>query len=168
VGGSLSRLADELEKLSIFCGERPEISAEDIRSMTGIQHGGTVFDWIDCLAEGRTLKGNELSAHLVSHGETAVNAVAMAGRHFMILGRLREMLKQRLPDRAVKAKLGLMHRPAEAVTRMFEQARALTPARLDLALELLLETDLELKSSRFADRLILEHLGFRFQQEVFR
>ncbi|MBN2289348.1 MAG: DNA polymerase III subunit delta [Candidatus Glassbacteria bacterium] len=165
-GGALARLDDELEKLSIFCGERPEITADDIRGMTGIESGGTVFDWVDHLAEGGVLKANELSSHLVSHGESAVNAVALAGRHFMTLGRIREMLAQRIPDRTIKLKLGLIQRPAEAVQKMFGQARALTPARLERALELLLETDLKLKSSRFSDRLILEELGFRFQREV--
>ena len=167
VGGSLARLADELEKLSIFCGERPEITVEDIRVMTGTEHGGTIFDWIDNLAGGEILKSNELSRHLIFHGESAVNAVAMAGRHFMTLGRVREMLEQRLPDKTVKSRLGLMHRPAEAVKRMFSQARSLEPAKLDRALELLLETDLKLKSSRMGDRLILEELGFRLQREVF-
>ncbi len=96
-----------------------------------------------------------------------MNAVAMAGKHFMTLGRIREMMKQRMPDRAIKSKLGLMYRPAEAVTRMFSQARSLTSSKLNLALEVLLETDLKLKSSRFGDRLVLEELGFRFQRELF-
>ena len=167
VGGSLARLDDELEKLSIFCGDRPEIAVDDIHSMTGIEHGGTMFDWIDNLAEGKILEAGGLSGHLISHGESAVNAVAMAGKHFMTLGRISEMMKQRMPDRAIKSKLGLMYRPAEAVTRMFSQARSLTSSKLDRALEVLLETDLKLKSSRLSDRFVLEELGFRFQRELF-
>jgi DNA polymerase III delta subunit len=50
---------------------------------------------------------------------------------------------------------------------MFNQARSLELAKLDRALELLLETDLKLKSSRMGDRLILEELAFRLQREVF-
>ena len=167
IGSSLARIDDELEKLSIFCSGCEEITIEDIRQMTGIDHGGTVFDWIDNLAEGNILKANEICAHLITHGESAVNAVAMAGRHFMTLGRMKEMLSQRTPDGTIKAKLGLIARPAEAVRKMFGQARALSQNRLDRALALLLETDLKLKSSRIGDRLIMEEMGFRFQQEVF-
>jgi DNA polymerase III subunit delta len=167
VGSSLARIDDDLEKLSIFCGENQEITLEDIRHMTGIDHGGTVFDWVDTLAEGSILKANEICAHLITHGESAVNAVALAGRHFITLGRMKEMLSQRIPDRTIKAKLGLIPRPAEAVKKMFGQARSFSPDKLDRALELLLETDLKLKSSRIGDRLIMEDMGFRFQQEVF-
>ncbi|MEA2063642.1 MAG: DNA polymerase III subunit delta, partial [Gemmatimonadota bacterium] len=166
-GSDLARLDDELEKLSIFCGDRTGITSADICQVAGLQSEGTVFDWIDALAEGRILESGRLCTHLGTRGESAVGAIHLAGMHFMRLERVREMLGRGLGESAVKAKLRLNYLPREAARKIFSQARGLTLEKLARALELLLETDLKLKSSKMADRLILEDLGFSLQQEVF-
>ncbi len=165
-GSDLARLEDDLEKLAIFCGDRPEITAEDVVGMTGIERGGTVFDWVEALAAGEGLKAAYLAGYLVSRGESAVGAVAIAASHFITLGRAAELLARRMPEKAAIAKLGLFGRPPEAVQALLAQARSLDRGALSRALELLLETDLRLKSSSLPDRLILEELSLALPREL--
>jgi len=166
IGGGLARLADEIAKLAIFCRDREEITGEDVRFMTGIEKGGTVFDWVDALSSGKTLKACYLAGYLTGHGESAVGAVWFAASHFMTLARIKELLAQRDPEREVINKLGLIQRPPEVVRNLFAQARTFTVSQIERTLELLLETDLKLKTSSLPDRLVLEDLAFRFGQEV--
>jgi DNA polymerase-3 subunit delta len=166
-GQSLVRLADELEKLAVFSGKREEISSEDVSFLTGIDRGGTVFDWVDALASGKILRACSLAAYLTGHGESAVGAVSIAASHFMTMARIKEMLGSRMTEQAIRGELSLGQRPAEAVSLLFTQARSYTTAQIKRMIELLLDTDLKLKKSSLPDRLILEDLAFRARQEVF-
>jgi DNA polymerase III subunit delta len=166
LGGSLERLAGEVEKLTIFCGERPEVTVEDIRGMTGIETGGTVFDWVDALATGKTLRAVSLGAHLSASGESAVGILALAAAHFIMLLRVKQRLAAREAPERIKLTLGLAHRPPEVVKGIFDQARGHTFRQLDRALSLLLDADRRLKSSSLPDKLILDDLAFGFKLEV--
>jgi len=166
LGGSLERLAGELEKLSVFCADREEITREDISSMSGVQAGGTVFDWVEALAAGNTLRSCRLANYLITHGESAVSAISLAAAHFLTLTRVKQLLAAGMLERDIKFKLGLSQRPAEAVRNIFTQARSYSVSRLERALELLLEADSKIKKSSLPDKLILEELSFRFRSEV--
>jgi len=166
IGDNLARLADELEKLSFFCGERAEIETEDVSRMTGIDKGGTVFDWVDSLAANETVKSCYLAGYLASHGESAVGSIAAAASHFTKVARIKEMLQAGKPAGEIKKELGLVNWRADSLSDLFRQARQYSVAQLERALELLLKTDLQLKTSGLPDRLILEGLSFRFKSEV--
>ena len=160
-GGDLARLADDLEKLAIFCAGKSAIEEEDVRAMTGIDRGGTVFDWVDALSGGKPLHSCQIAGHLSSRGESAVGAVAAATAHFNKLAGIREQLDSKTPAATIKKTLGLGYWREEAVQELFAQAGAYSAEKLDKALELLLETDLQLKTSGLPDRLLLETLAFR-------
>jgi len=54
VGTDTGRLANELEKLAMFVGQRKQISSEDIASLSGQTAQENVFLITDLLAEGKT------------------------------------------------------------------------------------------------------------------
>jgi DNA polymerase-3 subunit delta len=166
IGDDLARLADELEKLSFFCGERTEIQTEDVSRMTGIDKGGTVFDWVDSLAANETIKSCYIAGYLASHGESAVGSIAAAASHFTKVARIKEMLQAGKPAGEIKKELGLVTWRDDSLTELFRQARQYSVSQLQRALELLLKADLQLKTSGLPDRLILEGLSFRFKSEV--
>lgn len=166
IGGPLERLGDEVEKLTVFCGERLEITVEDVRGMTGIQTGGTIFDWLDSLASGKTDRTLALADHILTSGESAVGALALAATHYMTLLKIRSMKAARMSAEQIKRGLGLHYRPQEAVSAMFEQAASTGRERIERALALLLEADRALKTSSLPDKLVLERLAFDFHREV--
>jgi len=166
IGDDLARLADELEKLSFFCGERAEIETGDVSRMTGIDKGGTVFDWVDSLAANETVKSCYIAGYLASHGESAVGSIAAAASHFHKVARIKEMLRAGKPAGEIKKELGLVNWRADSLGGLFRQARNYSVAQLQRAMELLLRADLQLKTSGLPDRLILENLSFRFKSEV--
>ena len=167
-GARLDRLDDELEKLSLYIGSRDEVNEADIRNMSGIAAGGTVFDWVDAIASGETDRAGSVGKYLLSMGESAVGAVAIAGNHFVSLGKIISLLSAGRPEREITNKLGLAYRPQEAVKRMFVQARQYNRSRYSAAMGILLDADMKLKSSRFPDSLVLDNLAFRFAGEVFK
>ncbi|MBW7997230.1 MAG: DNA polymerase III subunit delta [Candidatus Glassbacteria bacterium] len=160
LGDDLARIAGELDKLTFFIGEREEISPEDVRAMTGVDKGASVFDWVDSLAAGKPLLGAYITGQLASRGESAVGALAAASAHFGRVARIRALIAQGVPDAQVKKELGLSWWRDEAVRDLFNQARRFNDEQLERVFSLLLETDLRLKSSSLPNRLILESLAF--------
>ena len=128
IGGPLERLGDEVEKLTVFCGPRVEITVEDVHGMTGIETGGTIFDWLDSLAQGKTGRTLALSDYILTNGESAVGALALAASHYMTLIKIRRLNAARVPAEQIKTRLGLVYRPQEAVRAMFDQACGDKPA----------------------------------------
>ncbi|OGF98286.1 MAG: DNA polymerase III subunit delta [Candidatus Glassbacteria bacterium GWA2_58_10] len=165
IGGDLARLADDLEKLTLFCAGKSTIDEEDVRAMTGIDRGGSAFDWVDALAGRNPLDSCRIAGHLSSRGESAVGAIAAAAAHFNKVAGIREQLDAKTPAATIKKSLGLGYWNEEALQELFAQAGAYSVEKLDKALELLLETDLQLKTSSLPDRLLLETLAFRFARE---
>lgn len=60
VGGSLSTLDAELDKLSIFVGEKPDIQLGDIEALVGHNRDEKVFGIVDAMASGQTGRALEL------------------------------------------------------------------------------------------------------------
>ncbi len=166
LGGDLDRLADEIEKLTVYCGARLEITRQDVLELSGVQTGGTVFDWLDALAGGDTPGALALARHLIQSGESAVGALALAAGHYMTLLKIKRMSAARVPAEQIKRSLGLAFRPPEAVKALFAQAAACSQERLGRGLELLLNCDRSLKTSSLPDTLILETLILDFHREV--
>ncbi len=160
LGDDLARLAGELDKLAFFVGEREEISPRDVREMTGVDKGASVFDWVDALATGRPLLAAYITGQLASRGESAVGAVAAASAHFGRVARIRGLMARRVPDERIKKELGLSWWREDSVRGLFAQARAFSDDKMKEIFSLLLQTDLRLKSSSLPDRLILDTLAF--------
>jgi DNA polymerase-3 subunit delta len=165
LGDDLARLAGEIDKLVFFVGGNEEITPEDVRAMTGVDKGGSVFDWVDSLAAGKPLLSSYITGQLTSRGESAVGAVAAASAHFSRVARIRAMIASGAPDAQIKKDLGLSWWREDAVRELFSQARGYSDEYLENVFGLLLETDIRLKSSSMPDRLILETLAFSMAGE---
>ena len=160
LGDDLARIAGELDKLFFFVGEREEINSSDVLEMTGVDKGGSVFDWVDALATGKSLLAAYVNGQLTSRGESAVGAVAAANAHFGRVARIRALLAQGKPDAQIKKELGLNWWREESVRDLFAQARAFSDDKMNEIFGLLLQADLRLKSSSLPNRLILDTLAF--------
>jgi DNA polymerase-3 subunit delta len=154
-GLGLGALDSELEKLALFVGGRPQITAQDVAQVTGRGRLYSIFDFTDALAAGRLHRALTSYDQLDSLGEPAVKVLAMVTRLFRQLMEARRALDQGLG--AGQATQALRLPPAAART-IIERAQRESAAGLAGRLGRILQADLALKSSPGVDRVIMERL----------
>jgi DNA polymerase-3 subunit delta len=73
LAGADSRLLlSEIEKLSLYLGDRPEVTARDIRDMVALSREGVVFELGNAVAERDIARAVELVDRLLAQGESAI------------------------------------------------------------------------------------------------
>ncbi|MEW6189353.1 MAG: DNA polymerase III subunit delta [Actinomycetota bacterium] len=155
IGQDLSRLANEIEKISLFYDDKKELDIEDINYVTGKTPGDTIFDLMDFIS--RRDETHALSALdcLLKGGETITSIFHMIVRQFRLLLKAKVLLERGANERQLMRELEL---PSFAVERLKQQCRNFSFKQLKRAYELLLKADLDMKSSDKNPRLILETL----------
>lgn len=155
-GTDLRSLAAEVEKLALFAGDAPEITAAMVQAVVSGMSQGQIFDLTDALAEGRT---GDAVAHLqvlLQQGDHPLQLLAALASHF-----------RRLIEAGALARKGVSaYQVAQARgqkpfywEKLMKQARRYRREQLAGALERLLEADMALKGgSQSEERLILEML----------
>jgi len=85
VGGDLSTLARELEKLaSLSAGAGRAISAEDVTSLVGVRRGETIYDLIDAAMERKAARAAQLVGPVLEQaGMSGVKVLSLLGTHLV-------------------------------------------------------------------------------------
>jgi DNA polymerase III subunit delta len=156
VGPEAGLLAAEVDKLSIYVGERRKIHRDDVARMVGAGRIETIWKVLDAATTGRGDLALEDLDGLLTSGEPPVRV--LAGISFSLLkvyhaGRLR---RARVDLREACRVAGIY---PSAVEKTQQQHAHLGPARVDRLPRLLLQADLDLKgSSMLEPRAVLERL----------
>ena len=98
VGDSLMGIHRELEKLSSYVGDRPEITEDDVSAVAGASRGFTVFDLQNAIGRRDFRSASTVLRRMLESGESAPGIIVMLTRFFLQLWKLREMKQQRMPD----------------------------------------------------------------------
>ena len=154
-GLGLGALDSELEKLSLFVGKKQSIAKDDVRQVMGRGRLYGIFDFTDALAAGDLSRALTAYDQLDSLGEPAVKVLAMVTRLFRQLLEVRSVLDSGGGQREVQQAL---RTPPSATRTLTQRAKQENQARLSAHLEEILKTDVALKSSPGADRVIMERL----------
>ncbi len=154
-GLGLGALDSELEKLSLFVGARASIGEADVAAVTGKGRLYTIFDFTDALAAGRLDRAMSAYDQLDALGEPPVKVLAMVVRLYRQVLQARQVVESRGGLEDVQQVLRL---PPTAARTLFQAAQKTNAASLAADLRRLLMTDLALKSSPGADRVIMERL----------
>ncbi|MBT9140150.1 MAG: hypothetical protein DDT30_00723 [Dehalococcoidia bacterium] len=155
VGRDLRRLASELEKLFTYLGSKKELDKNSVLLATSRSIQGDIFALTDAVVLGRTPKALFLLKDLLSSGEPPLRILAMLVRQFRILGQAHELLKNGYRAGDLSAQLGIHPYAAE---KLAGQAAYATDAMLCRAVELLLQTDSDIKRGKIDQVLALETL----------
>ena len=85
VGGDLSTLARELEKLaSLAAGTGQPVSADDVTSMVGVRRGETIYDLVDAALERRAARAAQLVEPILEQaGMSGVKILSLLGTHLV-------------------------------------------------------------------------------------
>jgi DNA polymerase-3 subunit delta len=156
VGDSMRELATEIDKLVAYVGDRPTVTAGDIRSITSHVAEAEVFELMDAVGHqqaGRALK--LLRAVLAK--EPALLILFMLGDHIRTIRKAKVLVERRASAEEARGVLGgryWLYRDGKL------QPQVSAFAHMDMArvLGLLLEADTDIKTGVKPPRLALETL----------
>ncbi len=157
VGSNLQQLSNEIDKLITYCGERDIIAETDVEIVVGMTRTHSVFDLAGQLGRGEWSLSLQTLRRLLEEGESEVGIVWMLTRHYSTLAKMTRLAEERMNETEMARALKI--RPF-LVPSYLQQARRLTPASLEKAFLLLLETDTSLKSGQQDPGFAMEQLAF--------
>lgn len=155
VGKDTRRLASEIDKLVVFLGKQKELDEAAVMNATSRSLSGDIFALTEAVAEGKTARALYLLRDLLAAGEPPLRILTMMVRHFRLLGETLELLNRNCPREELAAELGVYPFVAE---KLVSQAGRLDEAMLSRFVDLLLQTDLDIKRGRIEQTLALETL----------
>ena len=162
IGGDAQLIANELEKLDLYCSEKKKIDVEDLEGILSCGHTATIFNFVDGIGQGNVEKALRSLESLLSEGVYPLVILKMVARQFRLLSRAKEGLMKGEPlSRIVQ---GLNMKSDYIAKGVVEQARGWPVQGLGGAFEEILQSDCLIKSSRIDRKLILESLVFKLER----
>jgi DNA polymerase-3 subunit delta len=161
MGGDMMLLANELEKLILFVGEKKHITLADVETLVLAAKQRSLYDLTDAISARNCSRALQVLDAILASGEGEETAI---GHLYMLAKTYRQMLvifEKRVRDqRALWQVLWQGFRiPPFAAEDVLRQARRFKSRReLTRGLQLIARADLELRSNPPSKRLILERL----------
>ncbi|HTM06980.1 MAG TPA: DNA polymerase III subunit delta [Verrucomicrobiae bacterium] len=168
-GTQLWSFHQELEKLMLYVGAAPAISAEDVEKIVIDEGEGWIFDLTDALIARNTVSALSQVSRLLAQGNhplALLGPIASAIRRLLIARQfmdeqIRRSRRRMTPDEVVRCmpdELTALLSSPKAAYHCVVNAQNFTAKKLLGGLELIYETDLRLKSSGPSPRIIMERL----------
>ena len=159
VGPEVGLLVSEVEKLSIYVGERRKIRRDDVARMVGAGRIEKIWTVLDAATTGRGNLAIEYLDRLLTSGESPVGLLAAMSYSLLRVYHAGRLRRARVDLREACRASGIS---PYAVEKTQQQHAHLGPSRVDRLPRLLLEADLDLKgSSMLEPRTVLERLLIR-------
>src|ERR1043166_1092266 len=157
-GGDASRIALEIEKLSLYAGTTRKVTAADIAALVPDAQGATIFALVAALGRGDRTRALELLDILVREGEYMPLALTFLATQFRMALVAREAnLRSAAQIQGYFNKLGARIWPERA--RQIEHTIAAFPKeRLERAVAKLFKADRSLRDARPDDRIVMEEM----------
>ena len=162
VGGGLRELGLEIAKLAAYVGERPTITAGDVRDAASHVAEATVFELMDAVGRRQGNTALELLQTVLAMGEPPVRILYMLEEQLRMLLRTEALLQGRrsLTRNSAEVREVLGNR-AWLFDRYRGQVAAFGRMDVEKILGLLVETDAMIKTGSGAPRLAIETLIVR-------
>jgi len=155
-GSDLRRLANELEKLSLYAGKE-RLDLETVATVLGRGKAQSIFKFVDAVAAGDATAALRQLGRLMEEGEPALRILALLDRLVGQLRVAREIRGARGGGRGASL-ASVLRMPPHAARRLADSAGRFDARSLARAVRSVAETDRILKSSRLPDRVVLEAL----------
>jgi DNA polymerase-3 subunit delta len=155
IGADLAQLADAVERLAIYVGDRKRVSLADVEEVVATTRQRNVFELCNAIGAGQRPRALAVLSSMVANRESGVRVVAMLARHVRQLWTAHTLLARRMSKFELASALGV---PPFFVDDIAAQAQSLNPEALRAMHRALFQADLLLKSSRLPDERILESL----------
>jgi DNA polymerase-3 subunit delta len=155
IGTDLGQLADAVERLGIFVGDRA-VSARDVEEVIATSRQRSVFELAEAVGEGDRSRALTVLTAMIGARESGVRVVSMLARHVRQLWTAQDLMQKGRPSKFDLA--GALGIPPFFVDGLMNQARRVDPPKLARMHDALFRADKALKSSRVDDARLLEKL----------
>lgn len=161
VGGGLSFLDGELEKLELFAQGR-EISLDETCRLVSRPLESQIFKVIDAVAGGEKRQAVRMLKETLTVGEPPVKFLNLLARHFRLLIGVKDLSDQGYSLKEIASQLNIA--PFH-LSNYLAQARAFSRTKLVAAMEMILEADLAIKTGEGDALLVIEMLILKLLQK---
>ena len=155
VGNNLSDIAFEIEKLVMYVGDRGSINSLDVESVVGFSKTYNIFQLNDAIGEKDCEKGLEILKNLFLLGEKPGTVIYRLAEHLERLIKTKSFVFQKGASLSSILKVHPYY-----AQKYPSQARNFSQEELEKGLVLLYQTDVDLKSSRMPDKILMELLVY--------
>ena len=143
VGGDLTAMTNEIEKLSLYKGPGGTIEAADVELLSPYAAEGNIFELVDALGGRQSARAAELFQQKVNEGADPFYLFSMFIRQFRLLLQAKTLLEA--GERPAGIAEQLKQRPFVA-EKLARQARNFTLPQLEQIYRRLLEIDVDTKT----------------------
>ena len=154
VGGDLGTLDAELEKLSSYSNGE-SVRHEDVEVLVPYTKEATIFTTVDAMMEGRIGASIMLVQQLLDSGRPSTYLLTMMARQTRLLLLTKDLKARGVPIPDIGNRLRLSGYPLQ---KTLEQERKFTSSQLSDIHNMILETDISMKSSSIDEITALELL----------
>lgn len=154
-GSSLRDLLSEIEKISLFVGDKKEVDREDLESAVSPKAESNIFDLIDALGHRNRRRALKVLNQLLDIGEPPQRIFYMILRQFRLLLKTKALAGRGKSLSVLAGELGL---PYFLVEKYLEQSANFSLKQLRGIYEMLWQTDLKVKKGQQPPQLALELL----------
>ncbi|NIN00446.1 MAG: DNA polymerase III subunit delta [candidate division Zixibacteria bacterium] len=155
IGNDLYALAREIDKLVIYVGADETITPAHVESVAGLSRAHTVFQLIDSVGEKDLSRSLQVLRNLILAGERPGGIIYWLTAHLEKL----VLTKEFSPSQGTNLASFLRTKPFLA-SKYQRQAQNFSVEELEKGLILLYRADVDLKSNRMPDKIILELLTY--------
>jgi len=157
-GSDLAALANEIEKICTFVGDREDVEMADVGAIAGQSKVHTIFNLTDAVGRRNIFDAQNILNFMLERGESESGILAMIARHLLILLRAKELTSAKLPRSQLAGKLKV---PAYFLTTYLTQADLFSTEELAEGLHLLLDAEDRTKGGRATRQIGLQLLVHR-------
>src|SRR5579863_6279044 len=159
MGNQLRMLANEIDKLATYVGERAIIDVEDVRLLSASAQEARIFDLTDALAQRNRKQALDLLHDLLSDGEPPLRLLSTITSQVRSLLLVKELADDGLRAQQIASATGMAPFVAEKAMRQIGKFKT---TQLEGAYRQLLATDAALKRSRMTPEMALDLLVVNF------
>lgn len=162
VGENLGELAQALEKLSLYVGDKKLIDQKDVEELIGVTGQKNIFALCNAIGEKKGGRALGLIEGMLGQGEPPLMVLTMVVRHFRLLAKAQDLLKRKASPSELASGLGVSPYFAKDYAA---QARHFSSSGWKRRFHDLSRTDGALKGSRHKKSEILKKLAWDLMQD---
>jgi DNA polymerase-3 subunit delta len=159
LGTSLRAIANELEKLALYCGENKTIAETDVEQIAGASRENNVFELTKAIGAANKPLAVTIALRMLDQASDQKQFMfVMLARFIEQLTIARELAAKGDNERAIAEALELRGGAAYFAKEIIAQARRYSRARLDDALRAILEAEYQSRQKHASNELLMEML----------
>jgi len=159
IGGDLTVMHNEIDKLVAYVGEREVVTQEDIEAICQKSVESKIFELVDCMGTNRRARALKLYHDLLLSKEPPNRILFMLTRQFRLIYKTKLMGAEGFSQNDVAKKLKVQ---SFIVRKCMDQGRSFNITSLESAIEYALQTEIDIRTGVFHPDFAVEQLIIRY------